>query len=159
MKFFLKNFYSINEVASFCEVGRDTIKNEIDRGKIEAVKIGGQYRIPQDSLKVYMGSLWYQLAEEYQNGTVGSELGLPQLQEKMNMAFIGGDGERVKRIQKNINATEAAKSALNDQVEKNFKLLEELELEGEHITEETKTKSGRKHGWYKGFEKPAKEDE
>ena len=44
-----EEFYTIDELAKIMKVERRTIKRAIERGEIEAIKIGKQYRIKKDS--------------------------------------------------------------------------------------------------------------
>ena len=43
--------YSITEVASLCDVGRDTIEKEIRAGYIRAVRVRGSIRIPESEVR------------------------------------------------------------------------------------------------------------
>ena len=44
-----EEFYTIDELAKIMKVERRTIKRAIERGEIEARKIGKQYRIKKDN--------------------------------------------------------------------------------------------------------------
>lgn len=50
VKLFPKPFYTVQELASILQVHRHTIENWIKGGKIQAVKIGKAYKIPQTEL-------------------------------------------------------------------------------------------------------------
>lgn len=46
--------YTIEEVARILKVSHMTIRRLIERGEIEAFKVGNQYRITKDALDRYM---------------------------------------------------------------------------------------------------------
>lgn len=42
------------EVAEFLKVSPQTVTREIKRGKLRAVKVGRQYRVPESSIRDYV---------------------------------------------------------------------------------------------------------
>ena len=46
-----KLYYSLDEAGEILGVHRNTVKNRIKAGELEAVKIGRQWRIPKESLQ------------------------------------------------------------------------------------------------------------
>jgi excisionase family DNA binding protein len=43
-------FYTVEEVCAILKVHENTVYNWIDSGKLKAIKIGGLWRIPAESL-------------------------------------------------------------------------------------------------------------
>lgn len=74
--------YDVNEVAMILKVHSETVKNEIKRGKIKAVKVGNVWRIPEQSVEEYLGIIAndYKTERELQ---LEKENG--KLQEKISM--------------------------------------------------------------------------
>lgn len=50
-----KDFYSIDDLVTLLGVTRQTITKEIRLGRLEAFKIGPQYRISREALEQYIG--------------------------------------------------------------------------------------------------------
>jgi excisionase family DNA binding protein len=46
-----KLYYSMDEAAEILSIHRNTVKNRIKAGELEAVKIGRQWRIPKEVLE------------------------------------------------------------------------------------------------------------
>jgi excisionase family DNA binding protein len=49
----LENFYSLLEVEAHWGISASTLYREIERGKLKAVKIGGQWRVSESTLIAY----------------------------------------------------------------------------------------------------------
>jgi excisionase family DNA binding protein len=46
---------SLNEAAKIAHVHRNTLRNEIIRGRLRATRVGRTYRITADSFRQYLG--------------------------------------------------------------------------------------------------------
>ena len=61
-----KTAYDVDELAEALEISRETVIREIHRGKISAVRVGKAFRIPQASVAEYLGPMYQEFIEEYQ---------------------------------------------------------------------------------------------
>lgn len=52
-----KPFYSVNEIAKFLCVSRETIARAVRTGEIPSMKIGRQYRVSKVDLEAYLKKL------------------------------------------------------------------------------------------------------
>lgn len=49
------HYYTIRQVASHLQVTKCTVYKLVQEGKLRAVKVGGQWRIPQSALDAMLG--------------------------------------------------------------------------------------------------------
>jgi excisionase family DNA binding protein len=49
-----KQYYSVEEIANILEVSIDTVRNWIKQGRLEAFKVGRDYRISQEQFDRFM---------------------------------------------------------------------------------------------------------
>lgn len=67
--------YSIKQVAELLDVADSTVRSEIRRGRLAAVRVGKVYRIGQDSLDNYMAASAYRpMPSAEQTGSNGARL-------------------------------------------------------------------------------------
>ncbi len=51
----LPKLFKVSEVAEAARVTPMTVYNHINKGALRAVKVGGSVRVPEDSLREYLG--------------------------------------------------------------------------------------------------------
>lgn len=60
-------FYTCEQVADLMQVSAHTVMREIQRGRLQAVRVGKQVRIPEGSIHEYMKARRYEAAQEKEN--------------------------------------------------------------------------------------------
>ena len=50
----METFYTLDEIAEYMKMSRDTIKKEIDRGHLKAIKLSGRWRISESALNEWL---------------------------------------------------------------------------------------------------------
>lgn len=53
----LSKLYSVEEVRKYLEVGRNTVYELINQGKLKAKKVGRAYKITENALTMYIKTL------------------------------------------------------------------------------------------------------
>ena len=95
-QFFAARVYTPAEIARSLKVGEETIRREIKRGRLSAIKVGNQYRATAGDLIKWLGEARYVELFESEDALLGL-LGAGGLEEEEATRLAGELVRRVRR--------------------------------------------------------------